>query len=53
MRQVFGELIVAIPMDAPDFFKEGMAEMVRLNYPDSVRELMQEFCDRTALPPVH
>lgn len=53
MNQVFPELIQAIPLDAPGFFKEGMSEMARLNYPAPVRQLMQEFCDRTLSPPVH
>lgn len=53
MTQAFADLIQAIPMDAPRFFKEGMSEMVRLNYPEPVRELMQEFYERTALPSVH
>lgn len=53
MRSVFPELIQAIPMDAPEFFKEGMSEMVRLDYPGPVCELMQEFCDRTQSPAVH
>lgn len=53
MNEVFPELIQAIPLDAPGFFKEGMSEMARLNYPEPVRYLMQEYYDRTASPPVH
>jgi len=53
MRVVFSGLIQAIPLDAPGFFKEGMSEMSRLNYLEPVRELMQEFYDRTKLPAVH
>ena len=53
MRAVFPELIQAIPLDAPGFFKEGMSEMMRLNYPEPVRELMQEFYDQTKLPAMH
>jgi len=53
MRRVYAELIEAIPMDAPGFFKEGMSEMEHLNYPSPVRELMQEFYARTTLPSVH
>ena len=53
MRTVFDDLIKAIPLDAPMFFKEGMSEMVRLNYPQPVQELMQEFYDKTQLPVVH
>lgn len=53
MRTIFADLIKAIPLDAPIFFKEGMSEMVRLNYPQPVRELMQEFYEQTQLPVVH
>lgn len=53
MRSVFAELIQAIPLDAPQFFREGLTEMVRLDYPDPVRELMQEFYERTEMPAVH
>ncbi|MDH5391700.1 MAG: hypothetical protein OEY11_00815 [Gammaproteobacteria bacterium] len=53
MRREFAELITAIPMDAPDFFKQGMSEMERLNYPQPVRDVMQEFYDQTQLPSVH
>jgi len=53
IRNVFAELIEAIPMDAPEFFKEGMSEMVQQNYPQPVREVMQEFYERTKLPAVH
>lgn len=53
MRATFPELIAAIPLDAPDFFKEGMSEMVRLNYPESVHELMKEFYLRATRPVAH
>ena len=53
MRAVFAEIITAIPLDAPDFFAEGMSEMVALDYPDEVRELMQEFFEQTTKPSVH
>jgi len=53
MNSVFIDLIQAIPMDAPRFFQEGMSEMVKLNYPEQVRELMQEFYEQTKLPAVH
>jgi len=53
MREVFHDLIKAIPMDAPAFFKEGMSEMERLNYPEPVQELMQEFYNQTQKPVVH
>jgi len=53
MRRVFTELIKALPMDAPGFFKEGMSEMIRLNYPDHVRDVMQEYFDQTDMPQIH
>lgn len=53
MRKVFSDLIKAIPMDAPAFFKQGMSEMVRLNYPQQVRDVMQEYYDKTQLPQMH
>lgn len=53
MRRAFAELIKALPMDAPGFFKEGMSEMVRLDYPEHVREIMQEYFDQTDMPQIH
>lgn len=53
MRSVFADLIKALPMDAPGFFKEGMSEMIRLDYPDHVREVMQEYFDQTDMPQIH
>jgi len=53
MRKVFSALISALPMDAPGFFKEGMSEMVRLNYPQKVRDIMQEYFDQTDMPKIH
>lgn len=53
MRSVFADLIKALPMDAPGFFKEGMSEMIRLDYPDHVRSVMQEYFDQTDMPQIH
>ena len=53
MHNVFANLINALPMDAPGFFKEGMSEMVRLNYPEHVRVVMQEYFDKTDMPQIH
>lgn len=53
MRAVFAGLIKALPMDAPGFFKEGMSEMIRLNYPENIREVMQEYFDKTDKPQIH
>ena len=53
MRSVFSDLIKALPMDAPGFFKEGMSEMIRLDYPSHVRDVMQEYFDQTDMPQIH
>lgn len=53
MRQVFADLIKALPLDAPSFFKEGISEMVRLNYPDKVCDVMQEYFEQTDMPKMH
>lgn len=53
MRNVFSSLIEVLPMDAPGFFKEGMSEMVRLDYPQPVREVMREYFEQTDLPQIH
>ena len=46
MRAVFDELVETLPEDAAQFFREGMSEMDRLNYPHAVREIVQEYFDR-------
>ena len=53
MRSVFADLIKALPMDAPGFFKEGMSEMIRLDYPQNVRDVMQEYFEQTDMPKIH
>lgn len=53
IHSVFASLIAALPLDAANFFKEGMSEMVRLNYPDAVREVMQEYFEQTDSPKIH
>ncbi len=50
MRAVFDELVEALPEDAAQFFREGMGEMDRLNYPRAVREIVQEYFDRYTRP---
>jgi hypothetical protein len=52
MRSVFAELFAAVPMDAPAFFREGMSEMVDLNYPQPVPDVIQAFYERARLPSV-
>jgi len=53
MRKVFSDICDAIPLDAPDFFAEGMSEMVSLGYPEPVRDLMNEYYEKTTMPSVH
>ncbi len=53
MRTVFDELVEILPEDASQFFKQGMHEMDRLNYPGPVRELVQEYFDRYTRAQMH
>ena len=53
MMTVYTDMIRNIPMDAPAFFAEGMSEMMQQNYPEPVREVVQEFYERTKLPVIH
>ena len=45
MNSAFASLIQYFPNAAPSFFKEGMSEMVRLNYPEHVRIVMKRYHD--------
>jgi hypothetical protein len=46
MERVFDTLVATLPEEAPRFFREGMGEMVRLDYPASVRTVMQRYFER-------
>lgn len=50
MSTVFDELVETLPEDAAQFFKLGMNEMDRVNYPRAVRETVQEYFDRYTRP---
>jgi hypothetical protein len=50
MRTVFQQLINKFPSDAAIFFSEGMHEMDRLNYPEDVREVLQEYFNKYSRP---
>ena len=50
MRDVFQQLVITFPSDAATFFSEGMHEMDRLNYPENVREVLQEYFDKYSRP---
>lgn len=43
MQQVFDELVRRLPDDAPAFFEQGMEQMVALDYPAPVREVMSRY----------
>lgn len=43
MEQVFDDIVRYLPDDAPRFFDEGMQQMVLLNYPQPVRDLVQRY----------
>jgi hypothetical protein len=50
IHQVFHQLIDVFPSDAAKFFSEGMHEMDRLNYPENVREVLQEYFNKYSRP---
>ncbi len=45
MKRVFDEFVQALPEEAPRFFAEGMAQMINLNYPQHVRDVMEKYYD--------
>jgi hypothetical protein len=46
MERVFDTLVATLPEEAPRFFREGMGEMLRLDYPPAVRSVMQRYFER-------
>jgi hypothetical protein len=50
MHRVFQQLVCIFPSDAANFFSEGIHEMDRLNYPDDVREVLQEYFNKYSRP---
>ncbi len=50
MRRVFQDLVYTLPDDAADFFSEGMHEIDRLNYPEPVRQMLQEYFNKYSRP---
>lgn len=46
MRRVFDQMAMHIPADMPAFFREGMDEMTRSDYPVHVKEVMQAYHDQ-------
>lgn len=43
MQRVFDELVRYLPDDTPVFFEQGMEQMVALDYPAPVREVMSRY----------
>ncbi len=43
MKKVFDEMIHYLPQDAASFFSEGMQEMDTLDYPPTVRKVIEEY----------
>ena len=53
MTQVFDELVRALPEEAPGFFEQGMQQMEALNYPPTVREVMERYRSTWSRPVLH
>jgi hypothetical protein len=53
MQQVFDDLVLAVPEDAPAFFREGMEQMEALDYPPEVREVMSRYYTAVTRPTMH
>jgi len=53
MRAVFDDLLTYLPQDAEEFFRQGLGEMARLDYPDHVRVVVEEFHTLSQQPRVH
>ncbi len=50
MRQVFQQLVNTFPLDAANFFSEGMHQMDKLDYPKDVRQVLQEYFNKYSRP---
>ena len=46
MRRAFDEFLIYLPNEAPDFFAEGMREMDSMDYPQHVRQVMEQYFRR-------
>jgi len=53
MRAAFDELVQNLPDDAPAFFAEGMQQMDALDYPEPVREVMENYHRRFVVKTLH
>ena len=50
MHDVFQQLVNTFPSDAANFFSEGMHEMDRLDYPEDVRKVLQNYFNKYSRP---
>lgn len=46
MEQAFARLVRHLPQDAAQFFHQGMQQLERIDYPESVRAVMQNYFQR-------
>lgn len=46
MEQAFARLVTHLPQDAAQFFHQGMQQLERIDYPESVRAVMQDYFRR-------
>ena len=53
MTEAFDDIIDHLPEEAPNFFTIGMEQMVTLDYPEHVRELMRSYFDSFTRPRMH
>jgi hypothetical protein len=53
MVETFDDLIAHLPEEAPRFFTEGMEQMVALDYPEHVCEVMRRYFDSFTRPRMH
>ena len=53
MESVFDQLALNIPEAAPLFFEEGMHQVIALEYPPAVREVMDRYYKRYTMRVVH
>ena len=51
MEQAFKRLVQHLPQDAPQFFHQGMQQLQRGDYPESVRSIMSDYFQQWAGKP--
>ena len=53
MKSVFEQLLLRLPDDAANFFADGMKQMELIDYPDHVKQVIQQFFTLTNKPTLH